>query len=233
MARHLWSGLALAFIFTLSVPVVRADIAYDLTVDDCSAGGGCLNGNDGGTVTLSQDGADAVMFTVSLNESSGFPIAFQKNTTSTGNNDASFAFNSDVSTLSISGLSSGWIPLSGDPTGSKEDGFGTFGYAIACDTACTTGQTTNPKSVSFVITNTAGALSTADFAVKSTGGGTNAYFAADVVGFTGNTGYIGGDTPGTEHNPTVPDGGTTAMLLSFALVGMGLISRRMNNRKSS
>jgi hypothetical protein len=200
----------------------KADLVVQLNIDDCS-GGGCLAGTSGGTVTVAQNTANSVTFTVQL--ASG--LAFQQDSDPTTNNGATFTFNSNIippTNLTISALTTGWIQQSGTPTsGSQTDGFGTFNYGIACPSGtCQTGQITNPNFVTFVITNNAGSLNPLNFAVGSSNNGNSVFFAADVVsnrngGIT--TGYIGGSS--------VPDGGTTAMLLGFAFAAVGLVSRRL------
>jgi hypothetical protein len=57
-------------------------------------------------------------------------------------------------------------------------------------------------------------------------GSNQAFFAVDVIsslpGFTPNTGWVDASTPGT-----VPDGGSTAMLLGSVLFGLGMLRRRL------
>jgi hypothetical protein len=224
MTRHIWPNFALAFIVTFAVPAVRADIVYSLDIDNCT--NGCLNGTNGGTVTLQQVTANSVSITVQL--LSGLAFQGSNYTTPPSNNSSTFAFNADIANLQISNLTTGWVPQSGVPVSNvNSDGFGHFDYQVTCPlSVCPSGQISNPTSVSFTITNTA-ALALTDFAVVSTHG-TPSFFAADVVSNRNGsitTGYIGSDDiPGTR---SVPDGGTTAILLSFALAGLGLVSRRM------
>src|SRR5437879_2775980 len=94
----------IALIGTLLAPHARA-IDFPLNIDHCT--GLCLNNGGSGTVSVLQGGnSSTVNVTVTL--SGG--LVFQHNTSPSGNNNATVAFNLDLSSpaISISGLAAGW-----------------------------------------------------------------------------------------------------------------------------
>jgi hypothetical protein len=154
--------------------------SFTMTTDHCGGTGGCLQGGSyTGTVTLTQ-GADASTVNITVTLSPLGSIAFQQDSVTSNCSGicASFAFNLDLTnpTISINGLPTGW----GSATNGMMDGAGTYQYLIDCATACTTGQVTNPNSVTFSVVRTGGTLSPSDF--ETDGTGANDFFAADVVG---------------------------------------------------
>lgn len=169
---------------------------YTFTIDHCS--GGCGSAPFG-TVDVTQDGTNTVKLVVSLLSgdqfvSTGFP--------------GSFAFNiMGNPTISVSNLTAGWSLLNTSAGNLQFDGFGNLDYALVCD-ACGSGAS-NPFAgpISFDVTATG--LTTASFAELSRipPGSAQAYFVADIIGTTGNTGPVGA----TLTQTTVPEPSSVAL----------------------
>ena len=155
---------------SFSAAVFGADtaqaITYDLTQDNCTHG--CSTGvTPFGTVQVLQNGQN-LDFTVSLSN----PYIFQKST----GLDA-FVFGLSVgSSANITNLASGFSIDTSLPK--HEDGFGDFLFGVKKGA-------TGGTSLTFTFTNALLAN-----LVLSTGGGTAAFFAADIFG-NGNTGPVG------------------------------------------
>jgi hypothetical protein len=97
-----------------------ADV-YSLTVDHCTGGCGTA---PFGTIDVTQDGANTVVFDVTLESAAFVKTGFA----------GSFAFDLlGNPTISVSNLSSGWSLLSAAASSLHFDGLGKLDYALVCD----------------------------------------------------------------------------------------------------
>jgi hypothetical protein len=173
---------------------------YSLTLDHCT--GGCGT-SPFGTIDVMQDGSNTVKIAVSLLSGdefvkTGFP--------------GSFAF--DIignPTIGISNLTAGWSLLSTTAGNRQFDGFGDLDYALTC-TACGNGAS-NPFAGPISFDVSAAGLTPASFAELSRGN-THAYFVADIIGTTGNTGPVGATLVPT----SVPEPSSILLLISGGLL---------------
>jgi len=153
---------------------------YSLTLDHCTGGCGTA---PFGTIDVAQDGANSVKLVVNLSGtdsfvSTGFPGSF------------GFDILGDP-TISVSNLTSGWSLLSTTAGDLHFDGFGNLDYALLC-TICGSGGS-NPFAGPISFDVTAAGLTTESFKELSSipPGTERAYFVADILGSTGNTGPVG------------------------------------------
>ena len=217
--------LGIAFALLLSAGMAHAD-TYTMTTDHCSSGGCLPSSAFFGTVVVTQGiNSSTVDITVTLSPAGS--LAFQENPINVSNGNGitgSFAFNLDLAspTISITGLPSGW----GWGTNDQMDGAGTYEWAVQCGPAvCTTGQVSNPGSVTFSVVRTGGTLAPSDFATDGTGAGD--FFAADVVSNIPGAGIRTGVISGSSFTPPTgtPEPGTLA-LFGSGLLGLAGIVRR-------
>jgi hypothetical protein len=209
----LWAILPVALLAIGSVPAARAELV-NLTTCNVSSFPACESlTSPYGTVTKSLSGTTATV-TLTLNEDLQLI-------------NRGFAFNStlDLTASNIGTISESLWSAPGvevacasctftiGPT--RFDGYGFFDYSITPGTG-TNGNNGNVQDISFTVT---GVSSLSDLDVSNG----ISQFAAEVglktCSGNGCTGYIGNGIP------VVPDGGTTVLLLGFALGGMGLVSR--------
>lgn len=150
------------------------------TLDHCTNGCGTA---PFGAIELTQNGTNTVNVAVSLTNgdsfiSSGFP--------------GSLAFDLIGNpTISVTNLTTGWSLLSTAAGNLQFDGFGNLDYALLCN-ACQNGGS-NPFSQPISFDVTAAGLTPASFLELSRipPGSESAYFVADIIGTTGNTGPVG------------------------------------------
>ena len=208
-------------VFTLTAAAIlcsagatqAATITYTITSDHCT--GGCLtNQTNGGTITVTDTGANTVQVDVELANLNKFV-----NTGLDGTVDFNLAGNP---TITYSGLPANWDVLNSAtntaPAGSLHfDGLGDFEYGVEW-VGGVGGGGADGSSLIFTITGTG--LSSASFESNGT-----AFFGIDIIsGTTGNTGAVDAG-PGTV---TVPDGGSTLTLLGSVLLGVGMLRRRFS-----
>ena len=129
-----------------------------------------------------------------------------------------------IGTVVGSNAGTGFSPGQFTPQGSQNvDGRGVFNETIDSDA----GYTHAADTVTFTLTDTSGSWANASSVLLANGNGnfpaahifvtTN---PADASGSALVTGYAGSDTTNTPRS-SVPDGGSTAILLGSAMVGLG------------
>jgi hypothetical protein len=173
----------------------QAATIFTLNTDGCT--GGCGSAPFG-TVTLVQTTQTLVTVTLDLSGSERFA--------GSGAGDA-LEFNV-AGPITLGNISAGFGI---GPAPDSASLFGSFLASITC-TACQGGQASNaPGPLSFTVTSAAG-VSISDFHGNAGGW----YFAADIVGSTGNTGNVASNGPPTQ----APEPGSLSTLLS----GAGLLA---------
>ena len=208
-----------------AAPAAANTIYYALTEDHCSLPDGC--GGDGhlfGAVQL-EDITGGVALTVFLADGSKFVETGFPNGEPTS---ASIAFNLiGDHALTYTSSQSQLALLSGDAGSLKFSGLGTFEYALDC-LICGHGGgegAFGPLSINLFGLG----LDVNDFAELSSNGHPSAYFAVDIFsGISGTSGVVGSTGTFVTVNPlTVPDGGPTMALLGSAMLGLGLLQRKL------
>jgi hypothetical protein len=149
----------------------HAQTFYNLTVDNCS--GGCGT-SPFGQVELQQDGTNSVLVTATLFNGDQFV------------NTGLHAFTFDVGgTATIAVSTTGFTADAPPPSGPyHQDGFGDFPYAIECTGCGSGGSSPLAGPLSFIVTETG-------LTVNSFVSNGSAFFTADILGTTGNTGPVG------------------------------------------
>jgi hypothetical protein len=159
-----------------------------------------------GSVTLTQSFSD-VQVNVVLRNDLNFLSTGNQNSHSIFTFNVSGATAGDVTDISFANGLNGSFGVA-SPAGNSP--FGNFTFGILCTSSCTSGGSGGGyvDPLNFTVHN----ATLSEFNHLSSGG-TNAYFAADVLNLSGNTGAIGATVA------AVPEPETYAMLLS----GLGLI----------
>jgi hypothetical protein len=235
------SGPGLLLLSALTVPGAFADTTavFDLNVDG-SGGSLGVGSSTVGTVTIDDNGAGTLDFTVALLKVSGTQVYFQ--TDSSGDQHSSFAYNLNNITLSA-GSPSVSSPGSWTAVAPAEDqSFGQFTNGIDCALdgtksaegakVCTDGAKNGLTSLSFTISGTG--LSLGSFTDSTKPGGGGALFAAD-ISINGNTGADGATVETSCTGPgckvvNTPEASTVEFLASdfglIALAGAFFVRRR-------
>jgi hypothetical protein len=183
-------------------------LTFNLTSNHCTDQAGCgAPGTIFGTVDVTQNGAN-VDFTVALNG----PYAFVKE----GSTDSqAFKFNATGVVLTDITVDA-HVPVLIAATGAfNGDGTGNFSFGINCPLCSNGAPGEFSSAIMFHVANaTVGDLTAAN--------NLGNVFVAGVINTTnGSTGPIDATTS------TVPDGGSTVTLLGSALLGLGLLRRRL------
>jgi hypothetical protein len=175
----------------------HAQTFYSLTVDHC---GGCGT-SPFGTVELDPAGTGSVLVTVSLSNGNQFVG------NGTGTNGL-HAFTFDVGgTATIAFSTPGFTADPLQSGGYKQDGFGSFPYAIECGMACDSG----PGGSSLIFTVSETGLTVSSFVPNSLA----FFFTADILGTTGS-GPVAAPTP----EPA------SMLLFGSGLLAIGTVVRR-------
>jgi hypothetical protein len=199
--RHVFAGLAVIGVFTLASTARASSITYTLTQDGCTGGCGTA---PYGTITLTDD--TSLANTVDVSETLLNGDEFVR----TGNHD-SLTFNTDVTPITISNLTTGYTQDSSP----SNPPFDPFGFGISC-TGCGPGASSPlGGTLAFDVTGPAG-FSISDFVANANGD----FFASDIIGTTGNTGAVAALAASS-----VPEPSQTLLLLALMLVGFVAMRR--------
>jgi len=195
------SALALLFAivgFSALSPSAHA-LSFSLTEDGCT--GSCGTGPYGSVELLQGVDANTVNITVTLNAPSKF--------VSTGGPHHALAFSIVGNpAVTIASLPAGFEV---GPAPAGESPFGSFGYSVDCPGCGPGASNAKPGPLTLTVSSAAG-LTPADF-IGNDGG---YFFAADIIGPSGNTGNVAALIP----EPT------TALLLTSGLVGISAAAKR-------
>jgi len=202
----LLSGICLATVLLL--PVGAMAISYDITVDHSSGSG--LGTPPFGTVTLNQNGT-SVDFTVHLNTGYNFVLTgaadfmdFKFNATGVALGDITITQNAPETLVAQTGSFNG-------------DGTGAFGFGITGTNQKNGGAGAFSSDIIFDVSN----ATITDFTQPNNLG---FLFVVDIISPSGGATGPAAVVPSVR---SVPDGGTTALLLGASLTGIALIRRKL------
>lgn len=213
-------NLALLAVATAALMAPRANAAACANTTDCVFS---LNNTDVvgfgsgpfGTVELKLN-SGAVDFIVDLADGFGFNII------DTGSHEG-FSFNNAIGgTLSMSNFSSPLYSDFGAGPGSNSP-FSSFTNAV--QSSCTNGSGCGVNKLTFSVARTGGFTDVNQLIALSTGGGTAAYFAADIGNSAGVTGVVGATGAGTSVTPEP----VSTVLVGTGLMSLFFIRRRRNS----
>ena len=126
----------------------------------------------------------------------------------------SVAVNVNASSWTIGNFTSNGAPVSSDGAG-NEDGFGNFNQKVSMQNS-----SNGASIISFTLTKGSGGWLSAANVLAFNGNNWKVAAHIQIQNGTGNTGFAAGPGGGT-----VPDGGTTVMLLGAALGALGMARR--------
>lgn len=124
------------------------------------------------------------------------------------------AVNVNASSWTIGNFFSNGNPVSADGSG-NEDGFGVFNQKVSQQNS-----SNGASIISFTLTNGSGTWASAANVLAFNGNNWLVAAHIQIQDGTGNTGFAAGPNGGS-----VPDGGTTVMLLGAALGALGMVRR--------
>ena len=210
---------ATALALLVAAPASATILLVDLNIDGASGGLGVPSPY--GQVSVN-DAGGTLAFTVTLFDDLRFRDAQDSN-------HFSFAFNlgglsANIGSITDNGAGT-FTALSPGPF--NQSPFGSFQYALECNTGCVPGyDPAGSSQLNFVVTG-AGALTVGNLTPTTSATYGNILFAADVVaGPNGNTGFTG-NIGGGGGGGGVPEPATWGlMLLGFGGMGAMLRNRR-------
>jgi len=157
-----------------------------------------------GTVTVSLTGNTA---TITFTAAAGYLFV----------DGSAVDVNVNANSWTVANITSNGNPVSDSGSGNV-DGFGIFNQTLSQQNA-----SNGASLVTFTLTNTSGTWASASQVLIANGSGWLVAAHIFLVGSNGITGFAAGNTT------TVPDGGTTVMLLGAALGALGMARRFIRN----
>ncbi|HEY2052022.1 MAG TPA: PEP-CTERM sorting domain-containing protein [Caulobacteraceae bacterium] len=198
---------------------------FDLSINGCSSTCFGTGVTSLGTVTVTED-AGALDFSVDLS-GAAFNVAGKSGT----HHSLSFNIESTGTTDPVTGVGIAVSSTTPDFTGSTAGGFkaspfGTFEDAVDYTGSLKSNGTSNPTSLSFVVTDSQGNLTLDNLTANSVTSFGKIYLAADVFA-NRQTGNVG--APGGTISIATPEPGSWAlMVIGVGLMGASLRTRRRN-----